>query len=158
MPGTKIYYCEGDVANAFKTGWYDDDVPDLSAFGPPAKGSILLNGIIDPIGRIVGTCFIFDGTMWTTNADEVRPLFTLDSQAPHSWVHVHWWNMPGPTDIQDVLDVADASSLHVCVSAQADGIHYKLMNANAEFADFTKPYPAGITAADLPPTMTDVTG
>jgi hypothetical protein len=158
MPGDRIYYVEGDVTHVFKTGWLNDDVPDLSAFGPPAKGSILLNGVLDTAGRIIGTCFIFDGTNWTTNQDEVRPTFTLDSQAPTAYVHVHWLNMPGPTEIQDVFDLAGGSELHIVISAQADGIHYRLMDANAKTVDFTKPYPTGITAADLPPTMTDVTG
>ena len=148
----KIYYPH----TAFPTGWVRDEAPDLSTFGPPAKGSIILNGAIDTGGRMVATCFIFDGTTWTTNDDEMLPRFTLDSRSPSAYVHLHWWNMPTGTEIQDVFDMADASSLHVAISAQADGIHYRLMNADGTGADFTKPYPAGITAADLPPTNTDV--
>ena len=148
----KVYYPH----SAFSSGWVNDVAPDLSAFGAPLKGSVILNGTLDTVGRMIGTCLIFDGKIWTTNADEMLPRFTLDSHAPTSYVHLHWFNMPGPTDIQDVFDMAGGSELHVAISAQADGIHYRLMNADAATADFSKPYPAGITAADLPPTNTDV--
>jgi hypothetical protein len=151
----KVYY-PSYLTGVFSSGWMNDDVPDLSALGPPLKGSIILNGALDTAGRMVATCFIFDGTHWTTTTEEFRPEFVLDSHAPTSYVHLHWFNMPGPTDIQDVFDLAGSSELHIAISAQADGIHYRLMNADGAGADFTKPYPAGITAADLPPTNTDV--
>ena len=141
----------------FSTGWVNDVVPNLSKFPAPAKGSVLLNCVLDAYDRMVAVCLIFDGTAWTTDPLEEVPTFIIDSRAAAGeYIYLHWWNMPGATDVQDFFDTADAGHLRVAVWAAADGIHYKLQNKDDASVEFSKPYPAGITAADLPPTNTDV--
>jgi hypothetical protein len=143
----------------FPTGWANDVVPNLSAFPAPAKGSVLLNCVLDAYDRIVANCLIFDGTAWTTDPLEEALAFVIDSRAAAGeYIYLHWWNMPGATDVQDFFDAADSGHLRVAVWAAADGIHYKLQNKDNASVEFSKPYPAGITAADLPPTQTDMTG
>jgi hypothetical protein len=142
---------------AFTTGWTDNVVPNWSKYPAPAKGSVLLNGWVDMYDRFCVAVIIFNGTKWVIDPKELAIDFHMPAAAtPTEYIYCHWWNIPGPTDVQDFLDVQDPGKLQLSAWAAADGIHMRLTSKDDKTAEFTKPYPAGITATDLPPTNSDV--
>ena len=143
----------------FGGNWMSGQVPDLSDKPAPVKGTIVFS-VYMLAGSVTMGVAIFDGTTWMEDPQSVRGnVFAVDLLGSSSYGMGQFFS--GPTakaDMDTYLSTSgigpDTTVCHVCVYAEADGLHIRLTDKEGQNpTNFVNPYPAGVTLADMPPTQ-----